>query len=382
MSEIDGLQTAPGEFEDNVMEYGYCLTPMVLMDDDSISSGAKVTYGVVSYYIYRYHVVPSQKAIGERLRTDERTIRKHMAELSASGYIKSERVGLGMPNKITMLSLQNHPDRRRVETPSSAGQKNPNSEGKPVRSSYNNKDSEEKEKRTPPASDDAEGANALSLFPEEKQKPKSSQKKAERDALLLAKKEAILEILTDPMDVSLVEEFIHNCRAEKASGEITLPREVNEVTSLVSYREQLLAADPVNGGTRWKYGMSQANSREIPNLNYVKRCAERWDANKQVGFKQAAPAAPVLPANFDDLPLADRLKAQYIAENGTEPTLDDATPFDSEPWWRWRDNLRKFQQANGADLPAEMGRHTGMRPSEVREKHGNFEADLLIESGW
>lgn len=89
-------------------------------------------------------------------------------------------------------------------------------------------------------------------------------------------------------ELALIDEYLDHAAAENKSGTITLGRRVNETRDLLDLRETL-------GEGPWRYGMSAANRKSAPNLNYVKKAAGSWKP-------KTARASPVGDGHLDDLP--------------------------------------------------------------------------------
>ena len=82
----------------------------------------------------------------------------------------------------------------------------------------------------------------------------------------------------------LITGYIENACAENATNRMSLSREVAETRALVDLRLSL-------GEDAWAYGMAQANSHRAPNLNYVRKAAEKWTPGKTAdGNCSAKPA--------------------------------------------------------------------------------------------
>lgn len=102
--------------EDAALAGGFVQVPAVVMFDQALSAGAKVTFGALLWYGWRDGRFPGQRIMAEELGGGERTIRRHLAELQDAGYIAFQRVGLGKPNRCVVKSLQGRsiPDRPKM----------------------------------------------------------------------------------------------------------------------------------------------------------------------------------------------------------------------------------------------------------------------------
>ena len=110
---------SPIVIEDQVLAEGFVQVPVVVVFDPDLTAGAKMMYGALLWYAWRFDGVPAQAVIAAQLGGGERTIRRHLADLEATGYIATERLGLGRPNQYVIKSLQN---RAISDRPNLAGQ--------------------------------------------------------------------------------------------------------------------------------------------------------------------------------------------------------------------------------------------------------------------
>lgn len=97
--------------EDAVLAGGFVQIPVVVLFDPDLSSGAKVTYGALLWYAWKYHGCPEQRVMAQELGVSLRTIQSHTAELERAGYIEVIQVGLGRPNTYVIKTLQNRAER-------------------------------------------------------------------------------------------------------------------------------------------------------------------------------------------------------------------------------------------------------------------------------
>lgn len=112
-------ELSPIVIEDQVLAEGFVQVPVVVVFDPDLTAGAKMMYGALLWYAWRFDGVPGQAVIAQQLGGGERTIRRHLADLEAAGYIATERRGLGHPNRYVIKTLQN---RTIPERPKMAGQ--------------------------------------------------------------------------------------------------------------------------------------------------------------------------------------------------------------------------------------------------------------------
>jgi hypothetical protein len=100
-------ELSPIVIEDQVLAEGFVQVPVVVVFDPDLTAGAKMMYGALLWYAWRFDGVPGQAVIAQQLGGGERTIRRHLADLEAAGYIATERRGLGHPNRYVIKTLQN-----------------------------------------------------------------------------------------------------------------------------------------------------------------------------------------------------------------------------------------------------------------------------------
>jgi hypothetical protein len=94
-----------GRFEDTWLNEGFITMPVILLFDTLLSDGAKITYGVLCWHIWRHGKVPPQIELAEELGAGVRTIKRHLAELEKNDYIERIQHGLGKPNSYIIKSL-------------------------------------------------------------------------------------------------------------------------------------------------------------------------------------------------------------------------------------------------------------------------------------
>ena len=94
-----------GRFEDTWLNEGFITMPVILLFDTLLSDGAKITYGVLCWHIWRHGKVPPQVELAEELGAGVRTIKRHLAELEENDYIERIQHGLGKPNSYIIKSL-------------------------------------------------------------------------------------------------------------------------------------------------------------------------------------------------------------------------------------------------------------------------------------
>ncbi len=95
-----------GRFEEDWLNAGFVTVPVVLVFDDKVTGGAKASYAALCWHIWRAGKVPPQSELAEELGGGVRTIKRHLAELEAAGYIERVQHGLGRPNDYIIKSLR------------------------------------------------------------------------------------------------------------------------------------------------------------------------------------------------------------------------------------------------------------------------------------
>ena len=84
---------------DPVTRLGFTQVPNVILKNDALSFGAKVTYSMfLSYAWHNNSVFPGQARVAEDLGISERQIRRFVQELKDVGLLEVERRGLGKTN--------------------------------------------------------------------------------------------------------------------------------------------------------------------------------------------------------------------------------------------------------------------------------------------
>lgn len=91
--------------EDTLLASGFVQVPASVFFDPILRDGAVRIYGALLWYAWRQGRAPEQLVMAEELGMGERTVRRHLAELEAAGYIRVEQLGLGRPNRYIIKSL-------------------------------------------------------------------------------------------------------------------------------------------------------------------------------------------------------------------------------------------------------------------------------------
>jgi hypothetical protein len=108
---MGAFQWGEVRIEDAALAGGFVQVPAAVLFDPELSSGAKVTYGALLWYAWKYHGCPEQRVMAQELGVSLRTIQAHTAELERTGYIEATQLGLGRPNAYVIKTLQNRPER-------------------------------------------------------------------------------------------------------------------------------------------------------------------------------------------------------------------------------------------------------------------------------
>lgn len=105
-----GDEWGNGRFEDAWIDGGYTQVPNLLLFDAELSAGAYRLYALLSWYVWRYHRVPSQEKLGAKLGLSDRTVRRYITELQERDYIIVRQLGLGDPAAYTIRTLATRTD--------------------------------------------------------------------------------------------------------------------------------------------------------------------------------------------------------------------------------------------------------------------------------
>jgi hypothetical protein len=85
---------------------GFTQMPNAVLRSPSLSSGAKVLYGVLlSYAQHTGACCPDQETLGRDMGLSSRQVRQHLRELEDAQLIRVHRRGLNMPNVYEILPL-------------------------------------------------------------------------------------------------------------------------------------------------------------------------------------------------------------------------------------------------------------------------------------
>jgi len=91
----------------------FAMVPGVVLEDTSLSFGARLLYGVLIWLAWRQkhrrRGYEGQDALADEFGSSPRSVRRYMGELQERGYIVIERVGQGEPDDITLVPLDDLP---------------------------------------------------------------------------------------------------------------------------------------------------------------------------------------------------------------------------------------------------------------------------------
>jgi hypothetical protein len=91
--------------EDALLAGGFVQVPALIFFDPALRDGPVRLYGALLWYAWKQGRAPEQSVMAEELGMGERTVRRHLAELEAAGYIRVEQLGLGRPNRYIIKSI-------------------------------------------------------------------------------------------------------------------------------------------------------------------------------------------------------------------------------------------------------------------------------------
>jgi hypothetical protein len=84
---------------DPVTRHGFTQVPNVILTNPELSVGAKLTYAMLLKYAWDAGgCYPGQIKLAEDMGSGERSVRRYLDELEASGFLEIEQRGLGKTN--------------------------------------------------------------------------------------------------------------------------------------------------------------------------------------------------------------------------------------------------------------------------------------------
>ena len=115
------------------LKHGFTQLPRYVLQDKSLSFGARLTYAVLLSYAWQEDsCYPGQERMSKDLGTTDRSVRRFLAELKDKGYIDWKQQGLGKTNTYYILDykpLNIEADRTQASgsgrTPNSAPKRKP-----------------------------------------------------------------------------------------------------------------------------------------------------------------------------------------------------------------------------------------------------------------
>jgi DNA-binding MarR family transcriptional regulator len=100
---IEDKRTILLEGFDPVSAYGFTQVPNVILRDEKLSLGAKMTYAMLlSYAWQKDSCFPGQVRLAQDIGASKRSVVTFMKELVKSGYVERIRRGLGKTNVYIM----------------------------------------------------------------------------------------------------------------------------------------------------------------------------------------------------------------------------------------------------------------------------------------
>lgn len=136
------------ECANDLLSTGFVQVPILVLRDHDLSAGAKLVYGGLVWYLWRGGTYPGQVAMAEEFGIGERSVRRHLAELEAQGYLAVKRHGLGQANTYTILCpWEQNPDRPKwpVKAAKAAGQTGQNGRSILVQDMKDDKDQQQQQ---------------------------------------------------------------------------------------------------------------------------------------------------------------------------------------------------------------------------------------------
>jgi hypothetical protein len=84
---------------DPVSAHGFTQVPNVILEDPSLSLGAKMCYAMLLRYAWQKEsCFPGQESLAQGLGISKRSVVTFLKELESSGYVEKMRRGLGKTN--------------------------------------------------------------------------------------------------------------------------------------------------------------------------------------------------------------------------------------------------------------------------------------------
>jgi hypothetical protein len=100
-------ESSPIIIEDENLRDGFTQIPNVVLRDPTVSPGAKVAYAVLLSYAWeKDRCFPGQQTMASDMGSGERSVRRYMQELAASGLIEITHRGLGKSNLYIIKRLR------------------------------------------------------------------------------------------------------------------------------------------------------------------------------------------------------------------------------------------------------------------------------------
>lgn len=98
---------------DPVTRHGFTQVPNVILTDESLSVGAKLSYAMLLKYAWDAGACfPGQVRLAKDMGSGERSVRRYLDELEISGLLEVEQRGLGKTNYYRLHLTVKNKDRK------------------------------------------------------------------------------------------------------------------------------------------------------------------------------------------------------------------------------------------------------------------------------
>lgn len=86
------------DFDGAILRRGFTMVPNVLLENASLTMGARMTLMCLASFAWKGDPFPGQERLGKMLGVTDRTVRDYLSELQREGYLKVSRRGRGRTN--------------------------------------------------------------------------------------------------------------------------------------------------------------------------------------------------------------------------------------------------------------------------------------------
>lgn len=94
--------------EDEILRSGFAAFPYLVMNDTSISIGARFTYAMLLQFAWQEgETFPKQQTLADRIGVSVRQVRRYLTDLENSGYIQVERRDKRFNNTYIIKKIRN-----------------------------------------------------------------------------------------------------------------------------------------------------------------------------------------------------------------------------------------------------------------------------------